>query len=125
MQHPYPHPEVDNFAPNGYSVHWQPIAPPQARTAPLLWLKLTLAILGVSALSFAIGYWVNAAHASAKLEAAQATLTEAQQIKATATGEIDRLQAEVQEKNTRIKLANDCLYRAFQEPLPVTSGATP
>lgn len=110
-----PHPEVDSRNPFGYSVHWQ-VA--HDRPTPFPWLKLTAVAIGASMLCFAGGYFLATNQTASQVKDAEALKAEAQQIKAAATGDLDIARAKVAEQQQRLRIVNDCVYSALNEPVP-------
>lgn len=108
------HPEVDSQAPWGYSLHWQ-AARPQAAPFPLG--KVLLICLGTSLFSLSIGYLAASRISAGQLEQAQQLKVEAEQIKASASGDLEVARAKVAEQQARLRKVNDCVYSALNEPI--------
>lgn len=115
------HPEVDQRNPFGYSVHWR-VADDHRPTA-FPWLKLIAAAIGASLLCFAGGYFLAANQTASQVKEAEALKAEAQQIKASANGDLEIARAKVAEQQQRLRKVNDCVYSALNEPIPIPSPA--
>ena len=109
-----PHPEVDTQNPWGYSVHWQATRP---QAAPVPWGKIFLICIGCSLFCFAAGYLISSRMAAGQMEQAQQLKAEAEQIKASASGDLDIARAKVAEQQQRLRKVNDCVYSALNEPI--------
>lgn len=110
------HPETDNQAPWGYSVHWQAATRPQV--APVPWGRVALICLGCAVFSGATGFLIASRISSGQVEEAQQIKAEAEQIKASASGDLEIARAKVAEQQQRLRLVNDCVYEALNMPVP-------
>ena len=115
------HPKTDNQAPWGCSVHWHAATRPQVAPFPLG--KVALVLLGCSIFSGAIGYLAASRISAGQVEEAQKLKIEAEQIKASASTDLDVARAKVAEQQQRLRMVNDCVYAALNEPIstPVPS----
>lgn len=112
-----PHPEVDQRNPTGYNVSWTAFhAPTSQPVTP--WLKIIAVAVGASLTCFSGGYFLATSQTASKVQAAEALKTEAEQIRSTASGDLEIARAKVAEQQQRLRLVNDCVYSALNAPLP-------
>lgn len=111
------HPEIDQRNPFGYSVHWQAIGDSrQGGTVP--WLKIIFVCAGSALLSFSGGYYLANRSAESKIAAADRQRQQAESLQNSAASDLAAVQQKNKEQSQRLRLVNDCVYAAINDPLP-------